>query len=96
MISTANEAFERVASLGLIANMILYLSREYNMETTEASNTLFIWSAVTNFTPVIGAFIADSYTGRYQMVGFGSIATLLVIFYSFSSVLVFIISCILR
>ncbi|XP_031277450.1 protein NRT1/ PTR FAMILY 1.2-like [Pistacia vera] len=73
----ANEAFERVASLGLLANMILYLSREYNMETTEASNILFIWSAVTNFTPILGAFIADSYTGRYLMVGWGSIATLL-------------------
>ncbi|KAJ0031690.1 hypothetical protein Pint_12822 [Pistacia integerrima] len=73
----ANEAFERVASLGLLANMILYLSREYNMETTEASNILFIWSAVTNFTPILGAFIADSYTGRYQMVCWGSIATLL-------------------
>lgn len=95
MISAANEAFERVASVGLIANMILYLSREYNMETTQASNVLFIWSAATNFTPVLGAFIADSYTGRYRMVGFGSIATLLVIIYFFSAVLVFIISCIL-
>lgn len=79
LIVTANEAFERVASIGLHSNMIMYLTREYNLETTAATIILFIWSAVTNLMPVLGAFISDSYAGRYRMVGFGSIATLLVI-----------------
>ncbi|KAL5850460.1 hypothetical protein ACOSQ3_008512 [Xanthoceras sorbifolium] len=73
----ANEAFERVASFGLSPNMIFYLKTQYNMETTTATNLILIWSAVTNILPVVGAIIADSYVGRYPMIGFGSIASLL-------------------
>ncbi|KAL5850461.1 hypothetical protein ACOSQ4_008474 [Xanthoceras sorbifolium] len=73
----ANEAFERVASFGLSPNMILYLTREYNMENSRASNVILLWSAATNFLPVVGAIVADSYVGRYPMIGFGSITSLL-------------------
>ncbi|QCE16077.1 protein NRT1/ PTR FAMILY 1.2 isoform X2 [Vigna unguiculata] len=73
----ANEAFERLASLGLMPNMILYLTREYGMQTAGATNFLLLWSAVSNFTPFIGAVLADSYVGRYSMIAFGSVASLL-------------------
>lgn len=83
LMMAANEAFERMASVGLMPNMILYLTREYGMETSRGINILFIWSAATNFMPVIGAFLADSYVGRYHMISFGSIASLLVFFPQF-------------
>ncbi|KAL9440220.1 hypothetical protein AB3S75_018973 [Citrus x aurantiifolia] len=73
----ANEAFERMASMGLMPNMILYLCGEYNMETTAGTNVLLIWTAATNFLPIIGAFLADSCVGRYPMIGFGCITCLL-------------------
>ncbi|RDX81721.1 Protein NRT1/ PTR FAMILY 1.2, partial [Mucuna pruriens] len=73
----ANEAFERLASLGLMPNMILYLTREYGMQTAGATNFLLLWSAASNFTPFIGAILSDSYVGRYSMIAFGSIASLL-------------------
>ncbi|KAK7352868.1 hypothetical protein VNO80_18298 [Phaseolus coccineus] len=73
----ANEAFERLASLGLMPNMILYLTREYGMQTAGATNFLLLWSAASNFTPFIGAVLADSYVGRYSMIAFGSVASLL-------------------
>ncbi|KAK1549650.1 hypothetical protein Q3G72_005573 [Acer saccharum] len=57
--------------------MIFYLKEECNMEVARATNLLFIWSAATNFLPVLGAIVADSYVGRYPMIGFGSIASLL-------------------
>lgn len=79
IIVTANEAFERVASIGLAPNMILYLTREFGMETAEAANVIFLWSAANNLTPTIGAFLADSYVGKYRMIGFGSIFSFLVI-----------------
>lgn len=81
VVVAANEACERLASLGLMPNMILYLTKVYGMQTAEASNFLLLWSAATNFIPLIGAFLADSYVGRYPMIGFGSIASLLVIFF---------------
>ncbi|KAG2691852.1 hypothetical protein I3760_08G025600 [Carya illinoinensis] len=73
----ANEAFERAASVGLLPNMILYLTRDYGMPTPTAANFLFLWSAATNFMPILGAFLADSCLGRYRMIGFGSIASFL-------------------
>ncbi|KAJ4708058.1 Protein NRT1/ PTR FAMILY 1.2 like [Melia azedarach] len=73
----ANEAFERLASIGLLPNMILYLCREYNMEIIAATNVVFIWSAASNFLPILGAFAADSYVGRYPIIGFGCLTSLL-------------------
>ncbi|CAL5431688.1 unnamed protein product [Camellia sinensis] len=73
----ANEAFEKLASYGLIPNMIMYLMNEYNMDMPTGSNILFLWSAATNFMPVLGAVMADSSVGRFHMIGFGSIVSFL-------------------
>ncbi|XP_061336538.1 protein NRT1/ PTR FAMILY 1.2-like [Gastrolobium bilobum] len=73
----ANQAFEKMASFGILPNMILYLTRDYGMEAAEATNVILFWSAATNFTPVVGAFIADSYAGRYPTIAFGSVVSFL-------------------
>ncbi|XP_048331066.2 protein NRT1/ PTR FAMILY 1.2-like isoform X3 [Ziziphus jujuba] len=73
----ANEAFERLANYGLQPNMVLYLTREYGLRAATAANVQFLWSAATDFTPIVGAFLADSYVGRYPMIGFGCILCLL-------------------
>ncbi|GMI80604.1 nitrate transporter 1.12 [Hibiscus trionum] len=73
----ASEAFQQVASVGLLPNMILYLTGEYGLGNAEAANLIFIWSAANQFTPIIGAFLADSYVGRYLMIVFGSIVSFL-------------------
>jgi peptide/histidine transporter 3/4 len=77
-VLTANEALERLASFGLSTNMILYLTREYGMDAASGAQILFLYSAAGNFMPIIGAFLADTYVGRYPMIGFGCIASLLV------------------
>lgn len=69
----ANEAFEKVASYGLLSNMILYLIQDYRMGVTQGQNILFLWSAATNFLPIVGAVVADSYLGRYLTIALGSI-----------------------
>lgn len=75
----ANGMLEKVANYGLSPNMTLYLMNQYHMEMTTTSNILFYWSAANNFTPVLGAIVADSYVGRFHMIGFGSVINLLVI-----------------
>ena len=75
----ANEALARVATIGLLPNMILYLMGSYKLHLAKATQILLLSSATSNFTPVIGAFIADSYLGRFLAVGLGSIITFLVI-----------------
>lgn len=74
----ANEALERLASFGLSTNMIMYLTREYGMDAASGAQILFLYSAAGNFMPIIGAFLADTYVGRYPMIGFGCITSLLV------------------
>ncbi|KAL8113546.1 hypothetical protein AgCh_020756 [Apium graveolens] len=73
----ANESVERLASHGLTGNIILYLRNEYKMEMVTANNIINLWVAATNFLPVVGAFLSDSFVGRYPMIGLGSIFSLL-------------------
>ncbi|KAA8525274.1 hypothetical protein F0562_007129 [Nyssa sinensis] len=72
-----NEAFEKVASYGLMPNMIFYLTRDYHMETASSSSILFIWSAFSNGLAIFGAFLSDSYWGRFRVIALGSISSLL-------------------
>lgn len=73
----ANESFEKVASYGLMPNMILYLIKDYKMSVSQGTNLIFLWSAATNFLPLVGAFLADSFLGRFLTIAFGSITSLL-------------------
>ncbi|KAH9603383.1 hypothetical protein KSS87_017231 [Heliosperma pusillum] len=73
----ANESFEKVASYGLLPNMIVYLMKDYKMSASKAQNLLYFWNAALNFLPIVGAFVADSYLGRFLTIGIGSIITLL-------------------
>ncbi|XP_008793166.2 protein NRT1/ PTR FAMILY 1.2-like [Phoenix dactylifera] len=71
-----NEIFERVASIGLTANMTIYLTKEYHMTPATSAIVLLIWGAVTNFLPIFGAFLSDSYLGRFRVIAIGSVACL--------------------
>ncbi|KAJ0816712.1 putative proton-dependent oligopeptide transporter family, MFS transporter superfamily [Helianthus annuus] len=74
----ANESFEKVASYGLLPNMIIYLLVDYHMSFTKGTNVILIWSAATNFLPIAGAFLADSFLGRFLTIFLGSIISLMV------------------
>ncbi|XP_073304366.1 protein NRT1/ PTR FAMILY 2.13-like [Primulina huaijiensis] len=70
-----NETFERLASIGLIANFMMFLLTQLHMEQVLASNVVNIWSGVANFAPLVGAFISDAYTGRFTTIAYASFAT---------------------
>ncbi|KAI3766609.1 hypothetical protein L2E82_16673 [Cichorium intybus] len=76
----ANEAFEKVASYGLVPNMIFYLMTDYKIGVAKGTNILFLWTAASNFSPVLGAFLSDSYLGRFLTIGLGSFFSLLGMF----------------
>lgn len=76
--SAVNESFEKVASYGLMANMIFYLMEAYKMEVVSGSNLLLIWSALSNALAIFGAFLSDSYLGRFNVILLGSISSFLV------------------
>ncbi|KAJ6698006.1 OLIGOPEPTIDE TRANSPORTER-RELATED [Salix purpurea] len=72
-----NEAFERVASYGLMPNMIFYLMENYRFEAASGSTILFLWSAMSNGLSIFGAFLSDSFMGRYLVISLGSFFSLI-------------------
>ncbi|WVZ00635.1 hypothetical protein V8G54_026704 [Vigna mungo] len=64
-----NEALAKMASVGLIPNMIVYLMGDYRIGAVKATKILFFWFAATNFAPVLAAFLADAYFGRFLSIG---------------------------
>ncbi|CAN8239149.1 unnamed protein product [Cochlearia groenlandica] len=72
-----NETLERLGTIGLLSNFMVYLTRVFHLEQVDASNVINIWSGFTNLTPLIGAFISDAYVGRFKTIAFASFATLL-------------------
>ncbi|CAN1275501.1 Protein NRT1/ PTR FAMILY 2.8 [Linum perenne] len=72
-----NESFEKLASMGLIGNLTLYLQSKYNMDSILVVNVFNVWSGSSNLTPLIGAFLSDAYLGRFRTLLYGSIASFL-------------------
>ncbi|KAM0053590.1 putative proton-dependent oligopeptide transporter family, MFS transporter superfamily [Helianthus debilis subsp. tardiflorus] len=73
-----NEAFERVASSGVMANMIFYLMEVYHMEAVTGTIVLSIWTALSNGLSVVGGVISDAYLGRFRVIATGSLFSLVV------------------
>lgn len=72
----SNEIFEKVATFGLHANMILYLTERYHMSNALATVVLYIWNAFSNFLPILGAVLADAWLGRFRVIALGSVVSL--------------------
>lgn len=69
----ANEICEKLAVVGFNANMISYLTNELHMPLTKAANTLTNLGGTASLTPLIGAFVADSFAGRFWTITAASI-----------------------
>ncbi|GLJ48009.1 hypothetical protein SUGI_1013930 [Cryptomeria japonica] len=72
-----NEACEKLATIGLLSNIVVYLTSKFNMPNVEASFVINVWSGTTNMSPLLGAFLSDSYIGRYWTIALGCIASLI-------------------
>ncbi|OMO98243.1 Proton-dependent oligopeptide transporter family [Corchorus capsularis] len=59
------EVFERMAYYGIASNLVLYLTNKLHEGTVESSNNVNNWVGTVWMTPILGAYIADAYLGRY-------------------------------
>ncbi|XP_062201001.1 protein NRT1/ PTR FAMILY 5.2-like [Phragmites australis] len=66
------ELFERMAYYGVAANLVMYLTERLHQGTVEAANNVTNWSGTVFLTPLLGAFVADAYLGRYWTFVAGS------------------------
>ncbi|KAK6231269.1 hypothetical protein SCA6_001342 [Theobroma cacao] len=72
-----NECCERLAYYGMGTNLVNYLEQRLNQGNVTASNNVTNWSGTCYITPLIGAFLADAYLGRYWTIaGFSIIYVL--------------------
>ncbi|KAI3470943.1 hypothetical protein Pfo_027606 [Paulownia fortunei] len=59
------EAFERMAFYGIASNLVVYLTTQMHEDTVSSVRNVNNWSGSVWITPIIGAYIADSYLGRF-------------------------------
>lgn len=65
--------------MGLLANFMVYLIKIYHMNQVSATSLMGLWTGVTNFLPLLGAFLSDAYIGRYWTIAIASVFSFLVI-----------------
>ncbi|KRH04898.1 hypothetical protein GLYMA_17G194500v4 [Glycine max] len=73
-----NECLEKVASYGIMPNMILYLRDDYLMPIAKGTSVIYTWTAASDVLSLFGAFLSDSYLGRFLVIAIGSFSSLLV------------------
>ncbi|KAL5561970.1 hypothetical protein UlMin_031717 [Ulmus minor] len=61
----AYEVFERIAYYGISTNLVLFLTNQLHEGTVNATNNVTNWVGTVWVTPILGAYIADAYLGRY-------------------------------
>ncbi|KAK4418965.1 protein NRT1/ PTR FAMILY 8.1 [Sesamum alatum] len=62
------ECCERLAYYGMSTNLVNYLITRLGQGNVTASNNVTNWSGTCYITPLIGAFVADSYLGRFWTI----------------------------
>ncbi|KAK3442756.1 hypothetical protein EUGRSUZ_B03024 [Eucalyptus grandis] len=69
----ANEVCDKLAVVGFNANMINYLTTKIHMPMTKAANTLTNFGGTASLTPLLGAYVADAYAGRFWTITVASV-----------------------
>lgn len=69
---------QRIATLGMMGNLMVYLLQFFNLGQVAAANVLAIVAGASNLIAVIGACVADAYLGKFKTIAISSFGTLLV------------------
>ncbi|KAF8403630.1 hypothetical protein HHK36_011734 [Tetracentron sinense] len=67
------EVAERFAYYGMSGNLITYLTNVLHQSTATAAKNVNTWYGVSALLPLLGAFIADTYLGRFKTIIFASL-----------------------
>ena len=73
-----NETFEKLGTLGTSANLLVYLTQVFHMQSVEAVTLLNGLNGTSSLAPIIGAFLSDAYLGRYLALAIATVASLIV------------------
>ncbi|XP_051139186.1 protein NRT1/ PTR FAMILY 5.10-like [Andrographis paniculata] len=59
---------ERFSYFGVSGNLVSYLTGKLGQPTATAAAMMNAWFGVSSLLPVVGALLADSFTGRFRMI----------------------------
>ncbi|CAL5189609.1 unnamed protein product [Lathyrus oleraceus] len=63
-----NECCERLAFYGMSTNLVRYFKYQLHQHSATASKNAADWGGTCYITPLIGAFVADAYLGRFWTI----------------------------
>ncbi|KAK9021380.1 hypothetical protein V6N11_011370 [Hibiscus sabdariffa] len=72
-----NETFEKLGAIGTLANLLIYLTTVFNLKSITAATMINVFNGTANFGTLVGAFLCDTYFGRYKTLGFATSASFL-------------------
>ncbi|XP_065879062.1 protein NRT1/ PTR FAMILY 2.10-like isoform X2 [Euphorbia lathyris] len=72
-----NETFEKLGTVGSSANLVVYLTTVFNMKSVSATVLINVFNGTCSIATLLGAFLSDTYFGRYNCLGFASVASFL-------------------
>lgn len=95
-----NQGLATLAFFGIGVNLVLFLTRVLGQNNAEAANNVSKWTGTVYIFSLVGAFLSDSYWGRYKTCAIFQAIFVLVsnplFFFFFCSVLVNSLSVIIE
>lgn len=65
LLNVGNEVLATLAFVGVEVNLVLFSKSVLRQTNAEAANTFSMWMGAVYLFSLLGAFLSDSYLGRY-------------------------------